>query len=276
MLNYGEVFLQGRSKAEVFLSTYVCHPSMANNELSGPSVVTFILKWLRTIDRKFSYRAVFIPETIGSIVYLSKNLDHLKEAMIAGFNITCIGDDRNYSYLPSRNGNTLADRLARHVLKHEVSSFKSYSFLDRGSDERQYCSPGVDLPVASLMRSKYGEYEEYHTSLDNFDLVTASGLEGGYQVLKRCVESIESLKKPKVTTPCEPQLGKRGLYPQLSTKDTKRIVSNLMNCIAYCDGQLDTLEIAEIVGLPHWEVIELLLPLFKNGLVEEVESVNFV
>lgn len=132
VLNYGELIIPGECDEEVFLSTYICHPSMANNELSGPVVTTALAKWLMSHSRlKYTYRIVFIPETIGSIAYLSRNVAHLKRKVVAGFNITCIGDDRSYSYLPSRNGNTLADVAALHALKHIDPSFKRYTWFDR-------------------------------------------------------------------------------------------------------------------------------------------------
>ena len=171
-LNYGELLIKGKSEKEIFLSTYVCHPSMANNELSGPTVVTFIAKWLQEFTKlNYSYRIIFIPETIGSITYLSRNYEDMKNKVYAGFNITCVGDDRVYSYLPSRNGSTISDLMAKHVLKWTDPNFIEYSWLDRGSDERQYCAPGIDLPVASILRTKYGEYPEYHTSLDDLKML---------------------------------------------------------------------------------------------------------
>ena len=175
-LTYGELIIPGRSEKEVFLSTYVCHPSMANNELSGPVLTTFLVKWIMSKPRRYTYRIIFIPETIGSIMYLSKNLDHLKRNVISGFNITCVGDDGPYSYLPTRNGSTYADKVALNTLSFDHPDFVEYTYLDRGSDERQYNSPGVDLPVCTIMRSKYGTYPEYHTSLDNLDFVSAEGL----------------------------------------------------------------------------------------------------
>jgi aminopeptidase-like protein len=154
---------------------------MANNELSGIVVSSYISKWLSNKrDNRFSYRFVFVPETIGSIAYLSKHHINLKKKVVAGFNVSCVGDERSYSYLPSRNGNTISDKVAKHVLKWTDPNYVTYSWLDRGSDERQYCSPLIDLPVVSVMRSKYGTYKEYHTSLDNLNFISIEGLQTSY------------------------------------------------------------------------------------------------
>jgi aminopeptidase-like protein len=271
-LNYGELILPGESDQEIFLSTYICHPSMANNELSGPTIATYLAKWLSELKvRRYTYRFIFIPETIGSIIYLSKNYIHLKKKVFAGFNISCVGDERSYSYLPSRNGNTISDKVAKHVLKWIDPDYKCWTWLDRGSDERQYCSPGIDLPIASILRTKYGQYPEYHTSLDNLDnVVTPKGLDGGYWALRKALEIIEKNKIYKVNILCEPQLGKRGLYPTLSTKESGREVKTMMNLLSFCDGEHSILEISEKINVPAWDLYELVEKLILHDLISPI------
>ena len=268
-LTYAELFIPGETEEEVLISTYICHPSMANNELSGPVVTTYLAKWLLGVaGRRYSYRFVFLPETIGSVTYLSRNYQHLKLKVIAGFNVTCVGDDRSYSYLPSRNGETISDHVARHVLKHISPNYRSYTWADRGSDERQYCAPGIDLPIASIMRSKYGAFPEYHTSLDDLvNVVTPSGLQGGYSALKRAIEVLESNRYPKVKVLCEPQLGKRGLYPSLSTKHSASEVKLMMDLISWCDGSKSLLDIAELCGVPTWHLYPICDVLLGSDLL---------
>lgn len=267
-LTYGEVLIPGREKKEVFLSTYVCHPSMANNELSGPVVTTALARWIASMpDRRFSYRIVFVPETIGAIVYISRHLAELRENVIAGYVVTCIGDERAYSLLRSRDGHTLADRAAKLVLRRHAPDHVDYSYLDRGSDERQYCSPGVDLPVASIMRTRYNSYPEYHTSLDDLDLVTASGLGGGFEALRRTIELIENNHVYKAVHPCEPQLGKRGLYPTLSTRGAGYAVRAMTNMLSYSDGTRDLIDLAEHIGVSAEEALETAGKLHAAGLL---------
>ena len=192
----------------------------------------------------------------------------MKNKIYAGFNISCVGDDRAYSYLPSRNGKTISDMIAKHILKWIDPNFIKYSWFDRGSDERQYCAPGIDLPIASILRTKYGRYPEYHTSLDNLDnVVTPKGLDGGYWAIRKAIEAIERNKKYKVTVLCEPQMGNRGLYPTLSTKGTNKEVRLMMNFISFCDGQTPLLEIAENLNLPIWELYELVDKLESHSLI---------
>ena len=272
-LTYGELILEGREDREVLLSTYICHPSMANNELSGPVVTTALARWLASLsDRRFTYRILFIPETIGSIVYLSTHLEEMKRNTIAGFVVTCVGDERAHSFLRSRNGNTLADRAAKLVMSHHAPDHVEYSYLDRGSDERQYCSPGVDLPVVSLMRTRYASYPEYHTSLDDLTLVTPAGLAGGYGMIQRCIELLERNYTYRVTTPCEPQLGKRGLYPTLSTREAGYSVRGMTNVLAYSDGSRDLVDLATHVGLSGEEAVAIAEQLFAHGLLARADG----
>ena len=268
-MNYGELLIKGKSNKEIFLSTYICHPSMANNELSGPSVVTFLAKWIQDIgETDYSYRIIFIPETIGSITYLSLNHKKMKKNIFAGFNVSCVGDNRAYSFLPSRNGNTISDYIAKHILKWIEPNYVSYSWLDRGSDERQYCAPGIDLPIASILRTKYGEYPEYHTSLDNLDnVVTPKGLDGGYWAVRKAIEAIEKNKNYKITVMGEPQMSKRQLYSTLSTKDKDKDVRLMMNFISFCDGHTPLLKIAEHLNLPIWELYDLVNLLKSHSLI---------
>lgn len=269
VLNYGELIIPGETKKEVFLSTYLCHPSMANNELSGPTVTTYLAKWIQEKKRRYTYRIIFIPETIGSIAYLSKNIKSLKKNVIAGFNITCVGDNRNYSYLPSRNGETLSDNVAKHILKHIDKNFICYTWRDRGSDERQYCAPNVDLPIASIMRTKYGAYNEYHTSLDNLtEVVTPKGLQGGYEALKLSIEAIENNYFPLTKITGEPQMGRRGLYPTLSTKEVNNEVRLMADFITFSDGKTSLIEIAEKCQVPVWSLYELMYKLKEKKIIE--------
>ncbi|WP_350585734.1 DUF4910 domain-containing protein [Pseudoalteromonas sp. RB2-MNA-CIBAN-0110] len=271
-LNYGEVIIPGKSEKEVLLSTYVCHPSMANNELSGPVVSTALAEAIKNMDnREYTYRILFLPETIGSIVYINKHLARLKQHLHAGFIVTCVGDERDYSYLSSRQEDSLADKVAMHTLKHHTKKYTKYNFLDRGSDERQFCSPGVNLPVCSIMRSKYGTFPEYHTSLDDLSLITPLGLKGAYDALLTAIKVIEFNWIYKVTSPCEPQLGKRGLYP--NTSDMQQDYSDvrrMTNFLAYADGTRDLIDIAEKINESALSLIPIVEVLTSNGLVERI------
>ena len=266
-LTYGELLIPGKSKKEILLSTYLCHPSMANNELSGPVVTTFIASHLLQQDNYYSYRILFIPETIGSITYLSKHLQELKKNVIGGYVLTCCGDEGEFSYLTTRNEHAVVDRLTDHILNWSCDSYNTYSYLERGSDESQYNSPGVDLNIGSLMRSKYAEYPEYHTSADNLEFVTEKGLYGTLEMYKRCLKVFEYNHKYQRTTLCDPKLDKHGLYPTLSTKDTINQVKNMMNLLAYCDGRHDLIWIADKINVSAEKLIPIVDQLQEKNII---------
>lgn len=270
-MTYAELLIPGESQEEILFSTYVCHPSMANNELSGPVVATALAKHILSLQvRRYSYRFLFTVENIGATYYISKNLTHMQKHIKAGWVLTCIGDNRTYSYVPSRAGNSLTDSISRQVLRDLGEEFKEYMWLDGGSDERRFNSPGVELPIGSLMRSMYGEFPEYHTSLDNLEVVSPAGLQGGLVMLQNAVKILETNSRWRINTLCEPQLGRRGLYPNTSTKYSGAEVRNLINVISYLDGKLDLLEIAEKCKVPYEEVLSIVEKLKASSLLDKI------
>jgi aminopeptidase-like protein len=269
VLNYAELILPGYEAKEIFISTYICHPSMANNELSGPVLATAIARCLSNkAGRRYTYRFIFIPETIGSITYLSMHHELLRKRVIAGFNLTCVGDNRTYSLMPSIDGDTLTDKVALYALTSEGIDFTKHIFLERGSDERQYCWPGIDLPVVSIMRSKYHTYPEYHTSDDNLSLISQEGLLGSFRIHMNCLKTLELDQIYIPTVLCEPNLGKRGLYPTTSTLDNKEFSRDLINFLVYCDGKRSLLDIAIIINKPIGYVELLISKLVDHELIQ--------
>jgi len=270
-LTYGEIIIPGKTEEEIFLSTYICHPSMANNECSGPALVIYLANYIQKLqERKYTYRIILVPETIGALAYLSDHLDSMKKNIIAGFNITCVGDNRAYSLVKSRYGSTLADKVMKNVLKYHDPAYLEYSFLKRGSDERQYQAPGVDLPVVCFCRSKYHVYPEYHTSADDLSLISAEGFQGSYDVMIKCIEALEHNEKYQVTCLGEPFLGKRGLIPTISGKDTSlqaeaQIVKNV---VAYADGRNDLLDLSNIIEAPTEDIIPIIEKLKEADLLK--------
>jgi len=267
-LNYGELILKGKSKKEILISTYICHPSMANNELSGPIVSMGLINYFKNKKLNKTLRFVFIPETIGSISYLSKNLKYLKENVIGGYNLSCIGDERQHSCMFSKYQNSPSDEAVIEAYKLlKIKNYKVYPFLKRGSDERQYNSPGIDLKISSIFRTKYGEYPEYHTSLDNFNLVTLKGCVGGFNVARKSIEILLERIYPKCKIMCEPQMGKRGLYPTLSTKNENKLTRSYMDFLQYADGTNSLEKISNLIKLELNSVKKINSILFKNNLI---------
>lgn len=269
-LTYGEILIPGETDEEIFFTSYTCHPSMANNECSGPALLVFIANYILSMkNRKYSYRLILAPETIGAITYISKHLEELQKKVICGFNLTCVGDDRTYSIVHSRYSDTLADRVLTNVLKYHYPKYDDYSYIKRGSDERQYQAPGVDIPLVCFCRSKYHVYPEYHTSADNLDIISPDGLAGSLDVMIKCIEALENNATYKVTCLCEAQLGKRGLMPTMSSKETYQDTLALKDVLAYADGRNDIIELSNIIEQPTDRVIKVCRQLFEAGLLEK-------
>ncbi len=269
-LTYGEILIPGDRDEEIFFSSYTCHPSMANNECSGPSLIIELARYLNSLEkRRFSYRLVLAPETIGALTYISKNLPHLQSHVKAAFNLTCVGDDRTYSIVRSRYGDTLADKVLQNVLRFHYPEYKDYDYTKRGSDERQYQAPGVNVPMVAFCRSKFHVFPEYHTSADNLDFISTSGLQGSFDVMKKVIDALEYNRNFKVTTLGEPQLGRRGLVPTMSDKTTYQQTLALKDLIAYADGTNDLIDISNRINVPVDRLIPLIDRLVECRLFRE-------
>ncbi len=272
-MDYGEAFLGRPGSPELFFSTYICHPSMANNELSGPVLVANLMALLRGLPTgRYAYRALFAPETIGALAFLAERHEELKRTMTAGYVVTCVGDDGPFTYVRSKRGNTPADKAAAHALAHVARRRQRpvtvKGFDPIGSDERQYCSPGFNLPVGSILRSRHGEYREYHTSNDDLTFVSEEGLAGGLEAYLRVIQTLEMNCRPLRTNPYgEPQLGKRGLYNNLGVSVADDWIVTIMNILSFADGDHDLIDIAERLGRPVWELREPLRKLVQAELL---------
>tara|TARA_X000000950_G_C13846424_1_gene632569 strand:- start:119 stop:1390 length:1272 start_codon:yes stop_codon:yes gene_type:complete len=251
-MDIAHALIKGKTKKEIMFSSYICHPSMANNELSGPVLLNGIMQYLKKSYKKnyYTYRFVLAPETIGSIAYLSRYYKQLKSNILSGYILSCVGDEKSYSHISSPTGNNLADISLTSSLIN-LKNVKKFSFLDRGSDERQYCAPNINLPFCTFSKSKFGEYPEYHTSADNLSLVTEKGLEESLEVFKNIINTFESGPIPYNKILCEPQLSKRNLYPTTSKKDNySSALKTRLNLIAFSDGKKNLFEIAKLINVP--------------------------
>lgn len=275
-LTYGEIRLPGTSDKEVLIATNVCHPSMANNELSGPIVTAYAARWVAALpDRRYSYRILFLPETIGAITYLSRHLAEMKEKTIAGYQAICLGGPDDFTYIQTRNGGTLTDRVTQHILKHLAPKARIQEYRWRGSDERQWGSPGADLPVGAITKTVFEGYDEYHTSLDDLSFVTAEHLQRSFTILTSCLTVLEKNYCYRMVQPCEPQLGKRDLWPSFGGRHltNDEVTQRVLAVLGYCDGSHDLIEIADRHNIPVWDLYELVETFLNHGLLTEVENV---
>lgn len=263
-----DVFI-GESDEEIVFWTYTCHPEMMNNESSGPAFFIELGKYLSGLkQRKYTYRLIAGPETIGSICYLSKRLKHLKENVICGFVLSCLGDKKNWSLVNSPNSANLADRALLSLIKDKVG-FQKYSFKERGSDERQFCSPLVGLPFATLSRSKFNTYPEYHSSADDLSLASVDALNETFFSLKLLIQCFENGPIPKPKIHCEPMMSKRSLYREPSNRAPleRDEVKLMMDILAYSDSQKSIFDIAIELEASLSEVSKCVQILRHNDLV---------
>jgi aminopeptidase-like protein len=269
-LTYGECYLPGRSSEEVLFSCHICHPSLANDNLSSVAVATFLARFLSTQELHYSYRFLFAPGTIGAITWLAQN--RAKAHLVRhGLVLAGIGDSGGFHYKKSRGGNSEVDRAAAHVLRHSGESSEVIEYSPTGYDERQYCSPGFDLPVGCLMRSVWGTFPEYHTSADNLDFVSAAGLAGSFRVCLGIVDVLENNQRYCNQNPyCEPQLGRRNLYGQIGGEPIGDQISARLWVLNLSDGSHSLLDIADRSGLKFTSVRDAADLLCEAGLLVPV------
>lgn len=273
-LTFADALLPGTSDLELVFSTYICHPSMANHELSGP-VLSALLYWLLSeCEHTYTYRFIYVPETIGALVYLSENGQHMREHMHAGYVLASLGRPASYTFKRSRRGGTPADKVAEHCLQHapDGTITEVIDFVPSGSDERQYCSPGFDLPVGLLTRPMYANFPEYHTSLDDLEFVSGDAIAESLKMCLRMVQVHELNRTYLNLSPYgEPQLAKRGLYPSLGGFGTvaarQESLERRMYLLAFADGSHDLIDIAARAGSPAWEFAPEIHELMDAGLL---------
>jgi aminopeptidase-like protein len=269
-LTYGEYYLKGETTDEFLISTHTCHPSLCNDNLSGLALSTYLASALGKMELRYSYRFLFIPSTIGSITWLSLNeekVSNIKHGLV----IACVGDPGKMHYKKTRRGNTEIDRAVEHVLKHSGQDYGILEFSPYGYDERQYSSPGFNLPMGSLSRTPHGRFPEYHTSADNMDFVKADSLSDSYSKYMDVIDVIEHNKTYLNTNPkCEPQLGKRGLYSMFGGKrDENRYELAMLWVLNFSDGACSLLDIADRSGLPFSFIKEAAAKLVDCRLLTE-------
>ena len=270
-LTYGEFRIQGATDDEVLISCHSCHPALCNDNLSGMATAVRLASLLQGVSLRYSYRFLWIPGTIGSITWLALN-----EAMVPrikhGLVLSCVGDPGKLTYKRSRRGDAEVDRAVEHVLQHSGHDFQVLDFTPYGYDERQYCSPGFNLPVGCFMRTPNGCYPEYHTSADDLSLVTPSALGDSLVQLLRVIQVLEGNGRYTNLNPkCEPQLGRRGLYRQMGgIKSAATLEMAFLWILNFSDGQHDLLDIAVRSGVPFEQISEAASVLGKAGLLAPI------
>lgn len=267
-LTYGELLLPGRRSEEVLVSTHICHPSLCNDNLSGLAVSTFLAKILGAADRRYSYRFLFIPGTIGAITWLARNEDRL-HLIQHGLVLTGLGAPGPFTYKRSRRGRAEIDRTVAHVLASSGRPCQVVDFSPYGYDERQYCSPGFDLPVGVLSRTPHGQYPEYHTSADNLEFIKGSELAESLRMVLRVIEVLEgNIRYLNVNPKGEPQLGRRGLYRAVGGgADPGRMQMAMLWVLNQSDGTHSLLEVAERAGMPFETIRDAADVLVAHGLL---------
>jgi aminopeptidase-like protein len=268
-LTYAECYVPGRSAGEVLISTHACHPSLANDNLSGLAVATALAEYLSGHDLRYSYRFLFIPGTIGAITWLSRNRENVPRIR-HGLVLTGIGDAGGFHYKKSRQGNAEIDDAAAHVLRHQLESSEILEFSPYGYDERQYCSPGFNLPVGCLMRSVWGTFPEYHTSADNLDFIQPTKLAASLRVCAAIIDVLENNRRYRNLSPyCEPQLGKRNLYRSTGGEAIGVEMNARLWVLNLSDGEHSLLDIAIRSGLSFSAICDAADLLRENGLLAE-------
>ena len=269
-LSYGECFLPGRSSDEILISCHVCHPSLANDNLSGLVVATALAQLLSGKDLHYSYRFLFVPGTIGAITWLAQN--QASTAKIRhGLVLTCLGDNGRFHYKKSRRGDSEIDRVAAHVLSHLTEASEILEFSPYGYDERQYCSPGFNLPVGCLMRSVWGSFPEYHTSADNLDFIKPQALAASLRVCAAIIDVLENNGRYRNLNPyCEPQLGRRGLYRSTGGDGIDAEINARLWVLNLSDGDHSLLDIAERSKLPFAQISDAAELLCTAGLLSRI------
>lgn len=266
-LSYGECLLKGALAEEVLISCHTCHPSLCNDNLSGVVVAAFLARHLAQVRLRYSYRFLFIPGTIGSITWLCLNQDRAR-TIRHGLVLTCIGDRGNFTYKKSRGGNAQIDQAVAHVLLHGDRDYNTVDFSPYGYDERQYCSPGFNLPVGCLMRSHHGQFPQYHTSADDLDFVDPMALADSFEKILSVFSVLEHNRSYLNLNPqCEPQLGKRGLYSVMGGSNVKRQEMAMLWVLNLSDGNASLLDIAQRSGLPFELVNEAAEKLLRHDLL---------